>query len=458
MESEPIINPYTDIANAKIFYDLFKDNVRWCKDYGGWFIYNGKYWKKDCNDNIKSYAIKTYPEICKRMKDLGGKGRTHARTSGSNSRLNAMIDCAKAFLGCNSHDFDSNEFLFNCENGTFNLETGKIQEFNPNDMLTKTAYVLHHSTEKAPIWEKFINDIFLGDKETIGFFQRAAGYSMTASNKEQAMFILYGRGRNGKGSLIQTLGNVFGDYAMNCPSQTLLVKNGNTIPNDVARLKGARFVMASETNQNVTLDEALIKQITGGDKITARFLNKEFFEFLPTFKIFFATNHKPNIRGTDTGIWRRIKMIPFNLNISEQEEDRNLGDKLAKESTGILNWMIEGYNQWKIQGLNTPEHIKQTTQIYREEEDDLGQFIKDECVVELGATIVCHEFRERFKEVMGYYKGNKTISEYMMRNGHKPTDDNRFLINGKQQRGYVNIRWRSDMDNRKQEKIIQWTE
>lgn len=435
-----------DIYNARLFVDMHGKTVRWCRNFGGWFIYDGKIWVKDTNDVIKKYAIETHEELFKRLKPLGDWTASHLKRSGSSSGLNSMLDCAKAFLGCSADDFDSNEHLINCYNGTYDLEAGVFREFRNSDMITKTAYVNYKPDEKCLRWMQFLDEIFLGDKNIIEYMQRALGYSMTASNVEQCMFILYGHGRNGKSKFIECTANILGGYSMNCPSSTLIAKHGNQIPNDIARLKGSRYVTAFETNQNVTLDESIIKQLTGGDKVTARFLNKEFFDFIPTFKIFFATNNKPNIRGTDTGIWRRIHMIPFDMKLEADEEDHNLKEKLAIEYSGVFNWMIEGYRKWKSEGLNPPQRVKQATALYREEEDDLGQFIADECVIDKYGFISATDFKERFKQVSGYYKGQKFISEYMARRGFKPHGNNKITINGKQQRGYVKIRWATEVE------------
>ncbi len=327
------------------------------------------------------------------------------------------------------------------------MKSSEFYTFKPEDMITRTAYVTYDPQAKCERWDKFLDEIFLSNKEMIAYMQRVVGYSMTALNTEQCMFILYGHGRNGKSKFIESIVNIMGDYAMNCPSSTFVAKQGNPIPNDVARLKGARFVTAIESNQNVTFDESMIKQMTGGDRITARFLNKEFFEFTPTFKIFFATNHKPNIRGTDTGIWRRINMIPFGLNITEEQEDRTLGIKLRNEASGVFNWMIEGYKQWVKMGLCAPNSVKEATELYREEEDDIGQFISQECVKDVQGVIPTLEFKERFKAVMGYYKGMKTVGEYMARNGYRVPNENRVYVNGKQKSCYVHIRWKTPSDD-----------
>ena len=328
---------YSDLYNSEIFYHVAKDKVRWCKDLGGWFIFNGRYWEKDVNDNIRRVAIEAAHVIASNMQEIGAPGLSNYRRIQGNNGLMGMVECAKAFLGCNSNDFDSNENLFNCLNGTYDLAGDNFISFDSNHYLTKTGQVEYKLFEECPLWNKFLNEIFLEDKELIDYIQRVIGYSMTASTKEQCMFILYGHGRNGKSKVIETISHILGGYAINCPSSTFVLKQNPGIPNDVARLKGARFASASETNHNVNLDEELIKQLTGNKTITARFLNKEYFEFNTTFKIFLATNHKPNIRGTDPGIWRRIQMIPFRLNISEDNEDKNLGDKLLKETSGILN-------------------------------------------------------------------------------------------------------------------------
>ncbi len=437
---------YSDTYNAKVFHEILGDKIRWCKDYGGWFIFNGKYWEKDGNERIKKYAMMASEEIAERMRVIGNKTRPNLNKIHTEQGMNAMVSCAKSLMGCAVEDFDRNEFLFNCSNGTYDLSRDIFNEFNPEDLLTKKANVEYDIHAEAPRWKQFLDEIFLGDAELIEYIQRVVGYSMTAFTKEQCMFILYGHGRNGKNIFMEAIAGVLGDYAMNCPSSMFVQKQNPGIPNDVARLKGARFVSASETNHNVNMDEELIKQLTGNKTITARFLNREYFDFEATFKIFLATNHKPNIRGTDTGIWRRIQMIPFRLDITEAQEDKELGAKLYEERSGIFNWMIEGYNKWSKTRLSTPEVIKTATQLYREEEDDIGQFIKLECVIDKGGFIPSFDFKERFKTINGYYKGSKVLSEYMARNGYRPNEDTRMMYKGKQTRGFVGIRWSTEMD------------
>lgn len=436
---------YSDTYNAKVFYEIMGEKIIWCRDLGGWFIYDGKKWDKDNNERIKKYALVVAEEIGDRMRKEGRKATSNLKKIHTDQGINSMINCSKALFGASVDSFDKNAQLFNCQNGTYDLNQNIFHEFRQTDLLTKVSGVNYDTHATAPRWLKFLDEIFLGDVELIAYIQRVIGYSMTSFTKEHCMFILYGHGRNGKNIFTEAISGVMGDYALNCPSSMFVQKQNPGIPNDVARMKGCRFATASETNQNVNLDEELIKQLTGNKIITARFLNREFFDFEATFKIFLATNHKPNIRGTDTGIWSRIQMIPFNLTITPEMEDKGLADKLAAEHSGILNWMIDGYNQWVKYGINTPEAVKGATKIYREEEDDLGQFIKSECVIDRLGFISSQEFRERFKAVMGYPKGTKALSEYMEKAGFKGTKD-RVYYAGKQQRGYFGIRWSNAQD------------
>ena len=265
---------YTDISNAEKFVEMYGNKIRWSRDYGGWFIYNSKYWERDINGSIKKYAIEVHRQLHREVQEFEGDDAAlaafsrHVKASGANGKLEAMLDCSKAFLGVPQSMFDAKEELFNLGNKTMNLdpgEDGKIRSapFSPDDLLTKIARVDFNGAAKCPLWDKFLQDIFLGNEDMIDFMQRVVGYSMTASTREQCLFILYGCGRNGKSIFIDTIAHMFGDYAVNCPTNALIKKNyTGGIPNDVAALKGARFVTATESNQNVTLDEALIKQLT----------------------------------------------------------------------------------------------------------------------------------------------------------------------------------------------------
>lgn len=226
------------------------------------------------------------------------------------------------------------------------------------------------------------------NQELISFLQRSVGYSLTGDTSEQCLFILHGSGANGKSTFLQTIASILGDYAMSTPTETLLVKPRGAIPSDVARLKGARFVTASEAEAEQRLAESLIKRMTGGvDSISVRFLYQEWFDLEPTHKIFLGTNHKPLITGSDNAIWRRIRLVPFEVTIPEPERDKNLFQKLKNEAEGIFAWAVQGCILWRKHGLEEPEEVRAATDNYREEMDTQAEFIKDRCVVRADVKI-----------------------------------------------------------------------
>jgi putative DNA primase/helicase len=232
------------------------------------------------------------------------------------------------------------------------------------------------------------------NSELVMFLQTACGWGITGDTSEQVMFILFGSGANGKSTFLNTVQNILGDYAATAQTETFTRQNADKISNDIARLRGTRFVTAAETEQGKRLYEPVIKQITGNDKLTARFLYSEYFSFQPAFKLFMATNHKPNIKGTDYGIWRRIRLIPFTTTVSPENQDMELESKLLREASGILNWLVEGAMRWKRERLVTPELITSATDEYRGEMDVIGNFIKEVCVQYPPASV---RVRELFK-------------------------------------------------------------
>jgi putative DNA primase/helicase len=221
---------------------------------------------------------------------------------------------------------------------------------------------------------------------------------MTGSIKEQIMFILYGNGRNGKSVFLETISNILGTYAKTIQASSIMVKQNNGGPNsDIARLAGARLVTSSEPNEGLRMDEGLVKQLTGGDKVVARQLYGKEFEFEPEFKLWLATNHKPIIRGTDDGIWRRIRLIPFTVQIPDDQVDKDLKYKLARESIGILNWAVDGALKWQQHGLHTPRVIESASEGYREEMDVLSQFVSEACDTGTEYTINASQLYKLYK-------------------------------------------------------------
>lgn len=441
--------PYNDTYNARIFAKHYENEVLWSKVHGGWFIWSGMKWELDHNEKIKGFAIKIVDEMQAYTEKFDGSPQmrqawlSHIKNSGQNARLEAMLDCAKSFLMLKMN-FDYDGWKLNVENGVVDLKNGNIIPHDPYFYMTKSADIKFDKTEKCPLWMKFLNDIFIKDQDVIDFVQKAIGYSLTGNTQEQCLFIFYGHGRNGKSTFINIISELLGEYGRNCPSSTFMKKQNNNMTNDIARLHGARFVTTFESNQNISFDESIIKQITGNDKISARFLHAEFFEFTPTFKIFFSTNHKPTIKGTDSGIWRRIRMIPFSFSVEDGNDDKNIGLKLKEEINGIFNWAMEGCLKWQKEGLVMPEALIRATKQYQKEEDNIGQFIIDECTIKEGQAISLSEFKERLYEYLGYRMSRKVIHDYMLYKRFIPQNDDRVSINGKQVRAYVGLCLKSD--------------
>jgi putative DNA primase/helicase len=307
--------------------------------------------------------------------------------------------------------FDKDKHLLNVQNGYINLKTGDLHNHDREKYFSKIASIEYTDKIDYPLWNDFLHDIFDGNQDLINYIQRAVGYSLSGSTEEQVMFILYGNGRNGKSVFLDIITEILGNYTTNIQPQTLMVKPMSGSANsDIARLQGARLVTTTEPNDGMRFDEGLVKQITGGDAVTARFLYGDEFDYDPEFKLWMATNHKPFIRGTDDGIWRRMVIIPFTVQIPEHKVDKNLKYKLRREMTAILNWAVEGYQEWKRIGLNEPSIVKQQRQVYRTEMDVVELFIEECCIRKSGE-------REKASDLYAVYSSwAKENNQHLMSN------------------------------------------
>ena len=256
--------------------------------------------------------------------------------------------------------FDADGFKLNVQNGYIDLNDGTLHEHDKSLLMTKISAAEFTDKIECPRWLQFLNEIFDNDQELIRYVQKAIGYSLTASTQEQVMFILYGKGRNGKSVFLEIVAKILGDYAMGIQANSLMARknSSNGHNEDVARLKGARVVITSEPNENERFDEGLIKQLTGDTRVTASFKGGRVFDYQPTYKIWLATNHKLIVRGTDDGIWRRLPLIPFTVQIPKEKVDKNLIQKLERELPAILNWAVEGCLLWQKEGLEPPESVQ----------------------------------------------------------------------------------------------------
>jgi len=385
---------FTDLGNARLFADLYAEDLRYSPGMG-WLIWDGKRWSRDELGSVMERAkaltdwlvqkAGSFRDVKMQMAVMA-----HALSSQSSRAIKAMVELAQSetHLAVASSAFDVDPWLFNCLNGTLDLRTGQLRKHRREDLLTKIAGCRFDPLAACPLWEKFLGRVFAGDLELMGFLQRAAGYTLTGSTCEHVLFVLYGTGLNGKTTLLELIRAILGDYVMQADFNTFLERRQDGPRNDLARLKGARMVTAVEAGAGRTLAEAVVKQATGGDTITARFLYHELFEFVPEFKLFLATNHKPLIKGSDYGIWRRIRLLPFGVTIPPEERDRNLIEKLKTELPGILAWMVRGCQEWQRVGLQEPEMVVEATENYRTEMDVLGDFLETCCVLRANASVL----------------------------------------------------------------------
>jgi len=401
---------FTDTTNAYRLLTEHGKDIRYNALWKKWVVWNGTRWEMDNGYLIHDRGLKMIRGIYKELLNTSDiRDRLdierHAKQSESARRRKALIEVAGWIpeLNVTADDLDKDPWLFNVRNGTIDLRTGEIREHKQEDLITRIANVDYDQNADCPAWKKFIMEIMNYNAELIHFIQNAAGWAISGDTSEQSMFILFGTGANGKSTFLNTIMNILGDYAIATPTETFMVKKGEQQTNDIARLRGTRFVTTTETELGKRLSEPLIKQITGNDRMTARFLYGEFFNFIPTFKIWMATNHKPMIKGTDHGIWRRIKLVPFTTRILEEKQDKHLEQKLMQEAPGILNWLIEGAKRWYKEGLKTPKIITKATDDYRDEMDVIGNFIKECCLQKVNVSI---KIKELFKAYLFWCNEN----------------------------------------------------
>ena len=396
----------TDLGNAQRLVAQHGQDLRYCYTWGKWLVWDGVRWAKDESGEVDRRAKETVRSIYVEAGAIEEKGlreatADHAKRSESDSKRQSMINSARSEPGIPilPEHLDRDPWLLNVLNGTLDLRTGKLQEHRRGDLISKLAPVEYDPEAECPTWWKFLEHIMGRNFDLIFFLQKAVGYALTGVTLEQVLFFLYGLGANGKSTFIEVIQALLGDYATQTTSETFMMKrHGSPISNDVADLRGARFVAAVEIESGRRMAEVLIKQMTGGDKLKARFLYSEHFEFKPEFKIFLAANHKPIIRGTDHAIWRRIRLTPFTVQIPETEQDKELPEKLKAELPGILNWAIEGCINWQDHGLAPPQAVQEATQTYKDEMDILGNFVGECCIIASGASATAKELYSAYNQ------------------------------------------------------------
>lgn len=388
---EPVLS-LTDMGNAERFVDRYQDELAYCQGRGGWQAWSGKHWEVDSDCHVTRRAkavVRSLREEAKEASDPALKGRIekHARASETLNRINSLVGLARDELAVPGGNFNREPFLLTCENGAIDLRTGKLLPHSPKHRLTTLAPVTYRPGAKAPLWDSLLKTAMDGDSELIGYLQRAFGYFLTGDVSEQCIFVFHGTGANGKSTITNTFLRLLGNHAIQGESDLLLQakSGGHKHPTGLTDLRDRRLVVCQENDPGRMLSEALVKQLTGGDRLRARRMRQDFFEFDPTHKIILATNHRPRIQGTDVGIWRRMRLIPFRIRVPDDQDDKHLEEKLELELPGILNWALKGCKDWQKNGLDTPKAVLEETKLYRESQDLLQRFMDSEC-----SRNVCH--------------------------------------------------------------------
>ena len=376
--------PYCDEWLTLAFSERHADDLRYCDVFGRWFEWDGGRWREDITRRVVMHARAFCREESAKARDTfkdpkvaGGIARSVA-----NARTVAVVvNLARADIrhATKPDDWDADPWALNTPAGIVDLRSGALHPHDRAALCSKMTAVAPSEAER-PRWRKFLDDVTAGDVELQEFLARVAGYGLTGSTREHALFFLYGTGANGKGTFLNTLTAILGDYAKVAAMETFTDSHTDRHPTELAMLKGARTVTAQETAEGRCWAESRIKALTGGDPVTARFMRQDFFTYTPQFKLLIAGNHKPGLRNIDEAIRRRFHLLPFTVRIPPEARDPNLFDKLREEWPAILGWALEGCLQWQAEGLNPPSVVVEATAEYFDDEDSFGRWL-DECCI-----------------------------------------------------------------------------
>lgn len=383
----------TDDALALSFTRRYAKDWRYCAQWGKWLVWTGNRWQPD--DTLLVTHLMRH--ICREAAIKASSHRLAAKLA-SSSTVNGVERLARSERrhASTSDEWDSDPWLANAPGGVIDLRTGKLRPHDRADRMTKITTATPNGA--CPRWLAFLSDITRGDADLMAYLQRVIGYCLTGVTSAHALFFLYGTGANGKSVFVNVITTILGDYAANAPMDTFMEARTDRHPTDLAGLRGARFVSSIETEQGRRWNESKVKAITGGDKVSARFMRQDFFEYLPQFKLVIAGNHKPSIRNVDEAMKRRLHLIPFTVTIPPEKRDGQLTEKLLRERDGILAWAVKGCLLWQQHGLKPPKVVVDATDEYFDEEDAIGEFIEEECQRHREARVSVADTFQRWQE------------------------------------------------------------
>ncbi len=381
---------FSDLGNARRFVAQHGEHLLHVRPWRAWLVWDDRRWTPDDTGEAERRAkgiVDELYQLAAAERDAAQRKRLalHAARSSDARRIRSLLElaCTEAAVVARPDAFDADLWALNTLSGTLDLRTGELRPHRRSDYLTRLAPVPYDATAPAPRWHQFLAEVTDGDAALQTYLQRAAGYTLTGHTSEQCLFFVHGQGANGKTVFCETLHYLLGpDYAQSTPFTTFLSRRSEGANNDIARMRAARMVSASEAPGGLPLDEALLKQLVGGDTVTARFLHQEFFDFAPQFKLWLRANHRPPVREQTEALWRRLRLVPFTVTIPAERRDPHLLETLRGEAAGILAWAVAGCLAWQRDGLGTPPAVTEATAAYREENDTLGEFLAARCALD----------------------------------------------------------------------------
>jgi P4 family phage/plasmid primase-like protien len=426
--SEGVTDDRTDLRNAERLVEWFGRDLRYCSTWGKWLAWDGIRWQLDDQCRAHAFAKEAARRLlaialdrqrdateqlaeataldddeaiaqAKKVLVRANRDVSHAIGSQNASRIDAMLAVAKSdrALVVHHNSLDADPWLFNVPNGTIELRTGELRGHRREDLITKLAPVVYEPDATAPIWLAFLERAMGGLAAMVDFLACLIGYALTGDVREHIVAFFFGAGANGKSTFLGIVHAALGDYATPAPRHLLFRSRGDRHPTELASLHSRRFVTCSEIEEGLSWDEALVKDLTGGDPIECRRMREDFWTYLPSHKLFIAGNHKPQVRGDDEGIWRRMRLVPWTVTIPEAEQDKELPDKLRGELPGILAWAVRGSLEWQRNGLRAPNEVRSATDAYRSENDVLGQFFRLHLVFERDAKVSRKDLRNSYE-------------------------------------------------------------
>ena len=384
-----------DLGNGKWIADQYADALRYIRTGKRWIYWDERRWAPDDTGEAERRAKAIVAALLERAiaATEDAERKLLIRHAEESCSARAIADALKlaateAPLAMRAGDFDRGPLLLNVENGTLDLQTATLRPHCRSDYLTKLVPIRFDPNATAPRWERFLREIMHDDPALISYLQRVVGCALSGLNPDQAWFFLFGSGANGKSTLLDVVRALLGDYARQADTATFVKRRADAIRNDLARLAGARLVTAVELEEGQHLAASLIKQLTGGDAVTSRFLYAEYAEHVPGYKIVIAGNHRPRVDDTTFAFWRRTRLVPFTVTIPVADQDPHLAAALKRELPGILAWAVGGCLEWQRRGLAEPPAIALATEAYQREQDLVGGFLVEGCLEDRDATVV----------------------------------------------------------------------